>query len=48
MEKISEFMFALVDGIKEKSMGLTNNKSPGFYGDENMTKDVRTVLSIFC
>jgi len=40
VEKISELLFALVDGIKEKSNGFTNNNSPTSYGDENMIEDV--------
>lgn len=41
IEKMSEFMFALVDGVKDKY------KFPTSAENENMIKDVQTALKIF-
>ncbi len=47
VEKISEYMFGLVDGIKSNYKGFTNKKSPTSIEFENMIKDVQTALKIF-
>ncbi|MFQ5978365.1 MAG: TetR/AcrR family transcriptional regulator [Candidatus Heimdallarchaeota archaeon] len=47
VEKMSEFMFALVDGIKENYMGDSSNKSSPSTAHENMMKDIQAALSIF-
>lgn len=45
VEKISEFIFALVEGVKKKY--VTNEKYPTPSEFENMIKDIQTALKIF-
>ncbi|MFX0070029.1 MAG: hypothetical protein ACFFAO_02975, partial [Candidatus Hermodarchaeota archaeon] len=47
VEKMSEFMFALVEGIKNNYSGFTNNKVTSSTEYKNMIKDVQTALKIF-
>ncbi len=47
VEKISDFLFALVEGIKEKYMGVTSNKKPTSADNENMIQNVQMALTIF-
>jgi len=47
VEKTSDFIFALVDGVKGNYERSTRNKSPPSPQHENMMKDVRTALKIF-
>ncbi|UYP45571.1 hypothetical protein NEF87_001856 [Candidatus Lokiarchaeum ossiferum] len=47
VEKMSDFMFVLADGIKENYMGMDKNKSISSKEYENVLKDVRTGLEIF-
>ena len=47
VEKMSAFMFALVDGIKDNCERFTRNKFPTSPEHENMIKDVQTALKIF-
>ena len=45
--KMSELLFALVEGIKEKSLGFAFNKSPTATELEQMINDVQIALTIF-
>lgn len=47
VEKTSEFIFALVDGIKAKHERLTHNRPSSSSENENMRNDVQMALKIF-
>ncbi len=47
VEKTSDFMFALVDGVKENYVKFTRNKNLTPHEHENILKDVQTALKIF-
>ncbi len=47
IEKMSELMFGLVDGVKHNHLGFADNKSPASIEFENLIQDVQTALKIF-
>jgi len=47
VEKMSGFMFALADGVKNNYMGFNTNKKLTSTDYENLIKDTRTALTIF-
>lgn len=47
VDKVTDYMFAIADGIKDKSMGFNESGVPTSYADESTIKDIQEALSIF-